>query len=205
MKTTNQIQNQTQPVETQITPIKRQSKTKGNSFDNKFQKPVKQSIQPLSNTELILKATVTNSMFDQPSIVTKNTRSDYKFYLTPNGSYNLVFDAYGSSVSVTSFGRVKDFTMPSNGTNAKPTYSYRGLLDGVGSLPLQYNYEGRVAAVGGTELSYNYNGAIDKVGSTPIYYNPNGTVDKIGNSKITYDYLGNIVNMDKNPMILVKQ
>ncbi len=195
-----QYQQTSQQIETpqsiDIAPIKKTEK-------NKFQKPIKQSNNNQVNNQPL--AAVSNVDLNSQTVVASNTKTDYKFYLTPSGKFNIAFDAMGSSVSVTSFGRVNDFAVPSTSANVKPTYNYRGLLDGVGSLPLQYNYEGRVAAVGATELSYNYNGAIDKVGNTPIYYNPNGTVDKIGNSKISYDYLGNIVNMDKNPMILVKQ
>lgn len=186
------------PKSTEIISSKKTSK-------NKFQKPIKQSNDNQANNQPLTIVTNTVTDANQQSIVTSNAKTDYKFYLTTNGKYNIAFDALGSSVSVTSFGRVNDFAVPSTSANTKPTYNYKGLLDAVGSLSLQYNYEGRVAAVGATELSYNYNGAIDKVGNTPIYYNPNGTVDKIGNSKISYDYLGNIINMDKNPMILVKQ
>ncbi len=132
-------------------------------------------------------------------------RTDYKFYMSPNGKYTIVFNAAGSSVTVTSFGRVNDFAMPSDGGSGKPSYNYKGLIDAVGSLPLQYNYEGRVSAVGAMPLTYNYNGAIEKVGDTPITYNYNGTVDKIGNSKISYDYQGNITSMDKNALVLLKQ
>ena len=197
-----QYQQPPQPIEipqpTDIVPIQKTVKSK-------FQKPIKQSNNAQSNNQPL--AIVNNTIVEASPrvIITNNTKMDYKFYLTPSGKYNIAFDALGGSVSVTSFGRVNDFAVSSTSANVKPTYNYRGLLDAVGSFPLQYNYEGRVAAVGATELSYNYNGAIDKVGNTPIYYNPNGTVDKIGNSKISYDYLGNIVNMDRNPMILVKQ
>jgi hypothetical protein len=178
---------------------------------NKFQMPVKQSSNPQQNnaSSVTVKPVEDNNIFSDNSqqqvIADNNSSNDYKFYVDPNGKYNIVFYGNGSSVTVTSFGRVIDYTLPSSSSVAKPTNNYKGLIESVGNLPLQYTYEGRVASVGSSNISYNYDGAVDKVGNTPIYYNYNGSIDKIGNSKVSYNEKGTINSMDKNPMILVKQ
>lgn len=178
---------------------------------NKFQMPIKQSNNPKPNGTSIfdVKPVENNNIlgdnYQQQVLSDNNTNNDYKFYVNPNGKYNIVCYGSGSSVTITNFGRVIDYTVPSSNIMSKPTSNYKGLIESVGNLPLQYTYEGRVAAVGSTNISYNYDGAIVKIGNTPIYYNYNGSIDKIGNSKISYDDNGSITSVDKNPMILVKQ
>ncbi|MBC7650646.1 MAG: hypothetical protein H7101_02730, partial [Deinococcales bacterium] len=177
---------------------------------NQFQMPIKQSNnlqQNNSNIKEVKQFENNNILSDnnQQIVAENNINNNYKFYVDANGKYNVVFYGNGGSVTVTSFGRVIDYTMASTSGTTKPTTNYKGLIESVGNLPLQYTYEGRVASVGSTNIKYNYDGAVDKVGSTPIYYNYNGSIDKIGNSKISYNEKGSITNMDKNPMILVKQ
>ncbi len=178
---------------------------------NKFQMPIKQSniAQQNNASRGNIKPIEDNNIFSDNSqqqvIADNNASNDYKFFVSSNGKYNIVFYGNGSSVTVTSFGRVIDYTLPSSASITKPTSNYKGLIESVGNLPLQYTYEGRVASVGSSNISYNYDGAVDKVGNTRIYYNYNGSIDKIGNSKVSYNEKGTINSMDKNPMILVKQ
>ena len=199
-------------------PIKQSYNTKNlapvikkNIGINKFQMPIKQSTIPQQNNASTgnIKPVEDNNIFSdnnqQQVLADNNAINDYKFFVSSNGKYNIVFYGNGSSVTVTSFGRVIDYTLPSSASITKPTSNYNGLIESVGNLPLQYTYEGRVASVGSSNISYNYDGVVDKVGNTRIYYNYNGSIDKIGNSKVSYNEKGTINSMDKNPMILVKQ
>ncbi len=191
-----------QSINKTSTPILPTYKPTPKSTIGKFLKPVKQSMNANSNTSVIKKNAVEN-ITQQTGVQQANT--GYKFYLNTSGKYNISFEDHDNTILVSSFGRIVSFTQSPTANSIKPTYNYKGLLETVGDVKIQYTYEGRVAAVGTTQIAYNYDGAIEKVGNTPIYYNYNGTVDKIGNSKVAYNEKSNIISLDKNDMILVKQ
>ncbi len=132
-------------------------------------------------------------------------KQDYKFFVSPDGKFNIVFTKDGNSISVTSFGRIAGVTFSSVDGDAKPIYNYRGLLETVGSITIQYNYEGRVSKINECNITYNFNGNIELVHIVTITYNFNGTTNKIANSKIQYDFNGLVSSIDSNPLIVLKQ
>ena len=161
-----------------------------------------QTITPSINKS-VNSTTVTYSNSSPQNVV---QRTDYKIEITTDGKFTVTFYNNGSSIVVTSFGRIANVSSPASSTSIAQQYDYRGLLQSVGGTPLQYTYEGRLQSVGSTNLSYNYNGNIQSIGNTSIYYNFNGTLDKIGNTKVLYDPNGSVSGTSgADGMITIKQ
>jgi len=143
---------------------------------------------------------VSQKSFDNSSSV----KPDYKLSVSNDGKCDITFTNGGNSITLSQFGRIIS-TGTASGNNTQNKYNYRGLLENVGTIPLQYTYEGRVLGVGNIQLNYDYNGNIKSIGGMPISYNYKGSVDKIGNTKVNYNENGNVTGTSNaNPIIIMK-